>query len=54
MTARCDPDTRLLPPESEGLVTRAAVLIGGHQVPPRPEAAVDHGLRREESLRLLR
>ncbi len=36
---------RLLPPHPEGLVAGATVLSGGHQVPPRTEVAVDHGVR---------
>ena len=36
---------RLLPPHPEGLVAGATVLSGGHQVPPRAEVAVDHGVR---------
>ena len=46
--------TRLLTPDPEGLVPRTTVLIGGHQVPPRTEVPVDHGVRREEPLGLLR
>ena len=44
VTSRCHLDACLLPPDPEGLVTRTAVLIGGHQVPPRTEVAVDHGV----------
>src|SRR3712207_700766 len=43
----------LLPPHPEGLGAGAAVPGGAHQVPPRTEVAVDHGVRREEPLGLL-
>ena len=47
-----DLDAGLLAPDPEGLVAGTAVLHGGHQVPPRSEIAVDHGVRRQEPLRL--
>jgi hypothetical protein len=50
--SRCDPDASLLAPDPEGLGAGTAVLGGRHQVPPRAEVAVDHGVRRQEALRL--
>jgi hypothetical protein len=49
----CHLDARLLPPDPKGLGASAAVLSGGHEVPPRTEVAIDHGVHREEALRLL-
>jgi hypothetical protein len=46
------PGTRLLPPNPEGLGAGAAVLCCGHQMPPRAEVAMDHGVGRQEALRL--
>ncbi len=40
----CHLDARLLAPDPEGLVAGATELSGGHQVPPRAEVAVDHGV----------
>jgi hypothetical protein len=42
--SRRDLDAGLLPPHPEGLGVCPAVLIGGHEVPPRTEMAVDHGV----------
>ena len=42
--SHCRPGTRLLPPDPEGLGAGAAVLRCGHQMPPRAEVAVDHGV----------
>jgi hypothetical protein len=49
----CHLDARLPLPDPEGVVTSTAVPAGCHQVPPRPEVAVDHRVRREEPLCLL-
>ena len=37
-------DARLLPPHPEGFGTSTPVLHSGHQVSPRTEVAVDHGV----------
>jgi hypothetical protein len=46
-------DASLLSPNSERLRPSAPIPGGRHQMAPRPEVTVDHGVRREELLRLL-
>jgi hypothetical protein len=48
--SRCLADADLLPPDPE--CPRASSAIGGrsHEVPSRPEVAVDHRVRRQEPL----
>ncbi len=46
-------DKRLLTPGPEGLGASETVLGRGHEMPVRSEMTVDHGVRREEPLRLL-
>ncbi len=42
--SRCHLDARLLPPHPKGLGASTPILSGAHQVPPRTEVAVDHGV----------
>ena len=42
--SRRDLDAGLLPPHPEGFGAGAPVLSSSHQVPPRTEVAVDHGV----------
>jgi hypothetical protein len=42
--SRCHLNARFLPPHPEGFGASAPVLCCGHQVPPRTEMAVDHGV----------
>ena len=42
--SRRDLDAGLLPPHPEGFGAGAPILSSSHQVPPRTEMAVDHGV----------
>ena len=53
-TSHCDLDASLLLPDLKGPGAGAPVLVGGHQMSPWAEVAVDHGVGWQEALRLLR
>jgi hypothetical protein len=46
-------DAGLFSPNSECLLASPPISGRSHQMAPRPEVTVDHGVRREEPLRLL-
>jgi hypothetical protein len=45
-------DRRLLPPDPKSLHPGTPITDGAEVMAPRPEVAVDDGVRREEALRL--
>jgi transposase len=50
--SHCSLDASLLSPDLKGFGTGSTILTGGHQVSPRTEVPIDHGVGGQEPLRL--